>query len=195
VQDQFALDVRVSVLQAFEVVAAAATDVDEEDSFVVVLLRALHETFLDGIGAFVHPPGPSHRPRRHHAAEAPPHLRRTEEVVEKILALAVVGVLEGPVSAVGWALVAVLFEELGRPDVDGEKVILAVEISLAVLCLCGGQERMEGGFQDFAQEANGVLHGWTGETVCQRRGAVGVDVDFSDGAHCREMLHHTCWPA
>lgn len=44
----------------------------------------------------------------------------------------------------------------------------------------------------YAQEANAVLKDRTRECVSKRRWAVGVYVDFSDGAHCGEVLHHAC---
>jgi hypothetical protein len=44
----------------------------------------------------------------------------------------------------------------------------------------------------YAQEANAVLKDRTGECVSKRRWAVGVYVNFSDGAHCGEVLHHAC---
>jgi hypothetical protein len=57
---------------------------------------------------------------------------------------------------------------------------------------CVSPYRTDGGSQGNAQQANSVLNVRIGESVRQRRRAVGVDIDFSDGAHCGEVPHHAC---
>jgi hypothetical protein len=123
-EDQFALDVRVRLLQSFQIVTLTTTQADQECR-VITLLRSLNETLLDCIVTLVELLGPANGLSLHHVAEPSTYLGYFDELLEQSLTLAIVRTLKQTIGWIGRVLLAMLFEGLGCFGVDGEKVILS----------------------------------------------------------------------